>query len=875
MNRTSLKFLVALGFLIAVAAGFLEFLRPGVHLTPEARDLAKADRLAKLGNWEAAGPIFARLERRYRALGDARNQIYAHVSRFGSEEESSNLQDISREMQLTLSKQIVQNDLALKQRCLEIKSHIDLNLDGVSARPSLEALGRIAKQRGDGDAESRASGELGILAFLEGNPSEAKSRVLGALARAIVHRDKGAEIRYLALMGEGLAETQKNDLAIWFLNRALSVSRSDPDAGFPQLVIAGKATALTQMRRFTESNILIQEGLSYARSHGYIGFEVDMLAQSGYLSESENRNSEAIEFYRQAADRAAQIRFNRGLAEVNAQLAALYRRAGNLPQAEICEENSMRAHVLMGEVYELPHHLAVQADLQEALGNRDAAEITYSTAERIIGTMLHNSPTASLKKFVVASMSEVYVGHFRLAAHQNDIVKAYDVIEEARGRVASDRLLSPDQDHRSRPDITAGERKLAILQMRLLDTTDSRERHRLSDSLTEFEQQMTPEEESTQNIKDRERPSLVDLQNVLAPNEEVLEYVLGDTESYCLVVTSKGRRLVRLAARKAIEGLAEKHLSAIESKRSAAAEGRDLFSAVVAPLGDLPEGINLIVVPDGTLHRIPFSTLVDGTNHYLIESHSISYAPSSSVLAEIRKESAVSLKAMLAVGNVSYGGGSPREKKWVIFRGLDSLERNALTPLPATGDEIRTVAAALHNLNGVILSGDAATESNFKQEVAKGTSVVHLALHAFSDKAYPERSALVFAAGGNGDDGLLQVREIRRLPLSQTSLVTLSACDTSDGPIEGEEGVSSIVYAFLYAGARTAVSSFWMIEDSSTAELMRSFYTEMSHGQPVVVALRTAQLEMLARGAETKAPFYWAAFGAIGDASHGIEGSKP
>jgi CHAT domain-containing protein len=56
---------------------------------------------------------------------------------------------------------------------------------------------------------------------------------------------------------------------------------------------------------------------------------------------------------------------------------------------------------------------------------------------------------------------------------------------------------------------------------------------------------------------------------------------------------------------------------------------------------------------------------------------------------------------------------------------------------------------------------------------------------------------------------------------------------------------------------------------------MKGFYTEMSHGQPVAAALRTAQLALLARGAETKAPFYWAAFGAIGDASHGIEGSKP
>jgi CHAT domain-containing protein/tetratricopeptide (TPR) repeat protein len=841
--------------------------------TPETRELEKADRYSRLGNWEASGLIYARLEQRYRTLADKRDELYAHVSRFGSEEEFSNLQVISNELRTIIALPMVQKDLALMQRCLEMKVHIDLNLDGVSARPSLEALERVAKKRGDAEAQSRASGELGIVAFLEGNPAEARRRVVGAIARAFIRGDKGAEIRYLSLMGQGLVENRRATEALWFLNRALSISSDTPDKGFPKLAISGKASALTQLGRFAESHEVITEGLNYARTHGYVGYEVDMLAQAGQLALSQNEIPDAIRFYESAAKLASQIRFNRGLAQVNAQLADLYKRVGNLPRAEKCEAISIKAHLEMGEVYVLPHHLAVQADLQVAIGDPDAAHRTYSVAERIVDTMLNNSPTPGLKKTVVAAMSEIYVGDFRLAVHEKDSARAYNIIEEVRGRVAADRLRATQPDLRSRPEITAAERHLAVLQMQLLDTVDRRERQRIADSLTDFEQQM-PVDGGSDGGHLRERPSLRDLQSVLAPNEMVLEYVLGDPESYCLLITSKRQDVFRLADRETINGLAEKDLTAIKSKQLAIEEGRQLFSAVVAPLSDLPAGNDLIVIPDGNLHQIPFATLVDKTNRYLIESHTIAYSPSSSVLTLIRKERAASLKGMLAIGAVPYSKEAIRTKKWQFFRGLDSLERRAFTPLPATGDEVRTVAAALHDLNVETLEGQMATESNFKRETAKRPRVIHLAVHAFTDKTYPDRAGLVFAAGDSDDDGLLQVREIRRLPLGQTSLVTLSACDTSAGTVEGEEGVSSIVYAFLYAGARSAVSSYWMIEDSSTGELMKIFYTELSHGQQEAVALRTAQQELLRRGAETLAPFYWAGFSVIGDGSRTIEEAR-
>ena len=65
------------------------------------------------------------------------------------------------------------------------------------------------------------------------------------------------------------------------------------------------------------------------------------------------------------------------------------------------------------------------------------------------------------------------------------------------------------------------------------------------------------------------------------------------------------------------------------------------------------------------------------------------------------------------------------------------------------------------------------------------------------------------------------MREVRDLSLN-ADLVTLSACDTGVGPLEGEEGIANLVRAFLFAGAKSVVASLWTANDPSTRTLMGS-----------------------------------------------------
>jgi CHAT domain-containing protein len=145
--------------------------------------------------------------------------------------------------------------------------------------------------------------------------------------------------------------------------------------------------------------------------------------------------------------------------------------------------------------------------------------------------------------------------------------------------------------------------------------------------------------------------------------------------------------------------------------------------------------------------------------------------------------------------------------------------------------------------------------------------VLHLAVHGFADTQYPERSALVLGTDPkSGDDGLLQVREIIRLRLN-AELTTLSACDTGVGKLQGQEGVSSLVEAFLVAGSKSVVASLWSADDTFASALMNRFYERLGQGEDTGSALRDAKLDLLAKYGEQVSPFYWAAFVAVGETS--------
>src|SRR5438128_8960074 len=161
---------------------------------------------------------------------------------------------------------------------------------------------------------------------------------------------------------------------------------------------------------------------------------------------------------------------------------------------------------------------------------------------------------------------------------------------------------------------------------------------------------------------------------------------------------------------------------------------------------------------------------------------------------------------------------------------MADLSGIGLHDLPQTREEVEEIGK-IAGPNAVLLLGKDATEAAFKNQPLDQFRVLHLAVHGFADTQYPERSALVLGADPKpGDDGLLQVREIIRLRLN-AELTTLSACDSGVGKLQGQEGVSSLVEAFLVAGSRSVVASLWSADDTSTSAVMERFYQRLAQGE--------------------------------------------
>jgi CHAT domain len=120
--------------------------------------------------------------------------------------------------------------------------------------------------------------------------------------------------------------------------------------------------------------------------------------------------------------------------------------------------------------------------------------------------------------------------------------------------------------------------------------------------------------------------------------------------------------------------------------------------------------------------------------------------------------------------------------------------------------------------------------------------ILHLAVHGVANTAFLDRAALVPGGSSHsGEDGLLQVREIRDLP-PRDELVTLSACDTGTGKLLGQEGIASVERAFLLAGAKAVIASLWPADETFTIGLMKRMYQHLVDGVDKGVSLRQAKL---------------------------------
>jgi CHAT domain-containing protein len=262
---------------------------------------------------------------------------------------------------------------------------------------------------------------------------------------------------------------------------------------------------------------------------------------------------------------------------------------------------------------------------------------------------------------------------------------------------------------------------------------------------------------------------------------------------------------------------------------------------------------------------LPFQALLDDAGRYLIERSAVSYAPSLTVLREMRARSdkrraEASSSTLLALGNPVIG-------QETVERARLTMRDEKLYPLPEAETEVLALGRLYGARRSKVYIGAEAREDRFKAEAGQ-SRIIHFATHGVLNNAAPLYSYLALAQGDKNEDGLLEAWELMQLDL-KADLAVLSACETARGRTSAGEGVIGLTWALFVAGTPATVVSQWEVESASARDLMLGFHRQLQAPRAAgkltkAESLRRAAIKMMTNP-DTNHPFYWAGFVLVGD----------
>lgn len=376
---------------------------------------------------------------------------------------------------------------------------------------------------------------------------------------------------------------------------------------------------------------------------------------------------------------------------------------------------------------------------------------------------------------------------------------------------------------------------------------------------------------------DLEILNLTQMRELLKDDQGFVEYFVGDSSLFAFKITKTEFEIFTLDGqesmlssvgdfRKSIYGyfLSSKERSEqIKSKyaNQYADQAHQLYQKLVEPLGTLPH--RLIIIPAGPMCDMPFEPLLTKevskpenyrSHPYLLQDHLISYCYSATLLKEMMTKEHLPT-------DYTYVGFAPSfgESAASVIRG----KRFALSPLAFNKPEVENINALLGD--GTIFKDEAATENQFKA-IASDYKIIHFATHGMANSNDPDYSLLAFTeVEDDKENEFLYVSDLYNLELN-AEMVVLSACETALGKNFRGEGIMSLARGFSYAGTKSIFTTLWSVNDQSTYNIIRGYYTYLQQGMDKDEALHLAKLDYIKNASNfTAHPFLWSPYILIGD----------
>jgi len=549
-------------------------------------------------------------------------------------------------------------------------------------------------------------------------------------------------------------------------------------------------------------------------------------------------------------------------------LARLYLRIGNLRSAWLqCTAAlnhlsklelpvlSCQAQYLMGQIH-------------VTAGRPAEAYDCYQEARRILEALRSSLHGEELKISFMKNKLEIYEGLVELCLDRNPghrgMEEAFEYIEQGKSRSLRDLMfksgsafqLAPNADselQRKVKDLRAElnwySHRCEIEQLRtnkspskVLGRIQSEARQRENELLRLIREMPSSEAESA-GLASPKSVTLEEIRRALSPDSTIVEYFQVRDRFVVVLLARDMLEIIPGATVSRVSDLLEllqfqlcklrldpEYISTFSSSLLEATQRhlKELHEELLGPVKERLKGRHLVIVPHGILHCLPFQALFDG-RHYLIDSFSISYAPSAAIYRLCHTRSANAQGPALVLG----------------------------VPDPAAPlilDEARAVAATLPESE--LFLGKRAT-ADLLQKRGIHSRFIHIATHGYFRQDNPIFSGIRLG------DSLVSLYDLYQLKLP-AELITLSGCATGMSVVAAGDELLGLVRGLVYAGAQSALLTLWDVQDRSTSEFMTSFYSHLAGCGDKALALQRATLELRELYPH---PYYWAPFILLGRVS--------
>ncbi len=486
-------------------------------------------------------------------------------------------------------------------------------------------------------------------------------------------------------------------------------------------------------------------------------------------------------------------------------------------------------------------------------GNLNLATEAYKKAAEIVEGMRAAIKIEEFQNGFLTDKQDVFKELVLLLLDQNKTEEAFSYAEKAKSRSFIDLLgnqkvsLKDDVSQKLYDSLTGQKNQIRKIEETLGKTEEEDKRNRLLKDLViarnNYQQiliQVKNQSPQLSSFVTVETLNVPEIQKMLEPNIALVEYLTTPKELIIWVVSKDNLKASRVSVEeKELEKLVRDYRDRMQNLAPLDKQSEKLYELVIKPIEPwINAQRTLGIIPNGILHYVSFSSL-KGPNGYLFEKHPLFYSPSASVLkytfARKYEKKSGPIK-VLALGNPDLGSFN--------------------YDLPLAELEANSIKWDFPQID--VLTREKATESWLKKHISK-YQIIHIASHGEFDPVNPLFSSLKLTRD-KSEDGNFEVNEVFSLDI-KADLVTLSACQTGLGKIEGGDELMGLNRAFFYAGTHALISSLWRVSDISTAILIKHFYRNYTNNLKAE-SLRKAQL--LVKQSYPH-PSYWSGFSLTGD----------